>query len=238
MNPVSAVSWDCAGTLIDALWQPGSFAVECTQAAGLELDDPRYAAQIYTETLQRRWSKFRAANETGQTSETEKFWRELTTDWLQANSLPVEKADHVVALADEQLYSPDSPIFLVYEDVIDCLESLSNRGFRMIVLSNWDISLFRILEAKGLSKYFEFSVASLVFGTEKPDPSIFNHAVERLDLPADQVLHIGDSYPDDVLGAKAAGLQALHLDRGRNQSSQGTINTLHELSDLLPDPPL
>lgn len=237
MNHVSAISWDCAGTLIEALWQPGIFAVECAQAAGLHLQDPGYSAQIYSETLRHRWSKFRVANETGQTSETEKFWRELTRDWLVANNLPAQEAENVVAIADEQLYSPNSHIFLVYEDVAECLETLKRRGFRMIVLSNWDISLFRILEAKDLAKFFEFSIASLVFGREKPEIEIFNHAVERLKLPPEQILHIGDSYPDDVLGAKAAGFQALHLDRARDASTQGTIHTLHELPGLLPDPP-
>lgn len=233
LERIEAISWDCAGTLIDALWQPGVFAVECAKASGIQFEDERHAAQIYVETLQLRWSKFRKANETGSFEATERFWLDLTRDWLVILQLPFENAAELVELANSRLYAPDSPVFIVYDDVLPTLDALRERGIRMIVISNWDISLFRILEAKSLSKYFEFAIASLVFGMEKPHESIFLHGADRLEIEPSRILHIGDSYPDDVLGARAVGMQALHLDRGRSESSQGTINTLLDVPRLL-----
>lgn len=78
-------------------------------------------------------------------------------------------------------------------------------------------------------------VDSTIVGTAKPDPAIFRHALAVLDLPAEAVLHVGDSAAADVAGAQAAGLAAVHLDpldRCPDRSHRH-IAALAELFDLL-----
>jgi putative hydrolase of the HAD superfamily len=56
-------------------------------------------------------------------------------------------------------------------------------------------------------------IDSAVVGVAKPDPAIFSFALEAIGVPADgAVLHVGDSLRYDVAGARAAGLQPVHLD--------------------------
>jgi len=50
-------------------------------------------------------------------------------------------------------------------------------------------------------------------GFAKPDPRAYRHACERLEVPRDRVLHVGDRYDLDFVAARAAGLDAVHLDR-------------------------
>ena len=64
-------------------------------------------------------------------------------------------------------------------------------------------------------------------GYRKPHPRIFEIAVERLNVPPHRALFVGDSYEDDVTGARNAGLQALLLDReGKAEERRERVSSL------------
>jgi FMN phosphatase YigB (HAD superfamily) len=50
-------------------------------------------------------------------------------------------------------------------------------------------------------------------GYDKPDVRFYEAALRRCGLQAHEVLMIGDSMTTDVIGARAAGLDAIHFDR-------------------------
>ncbi|HXH61298.1 MAG TPA: HAD-IA family hydrolase, partial [Fimbriimonadaceae bacterium] len=99
--------------------------------------------------------------------------------------------------------------------------------------SNWDNSLHRTLEMHDLTRYFDAVVASLEEGVEKPDPRIFQIALERLGVPPESALHVGDNPVDDWQGAKSAGIKALVIDRDNETQSDILINSLHQLAEML-----
>mmetsp|Transcript_18175 Transcript_18175/g.17513 ORF Transcript_18175/g.17513 Transcript_18175/m.17513 type:complete len:122 (+) Transcript_18175:799-1164(+) len=73
----------------------------------------------------------------------------------------------------------------------------------------------------GFHDYFQWFLCSQDIGIEKPQKGIFDITYERAkvwtpDLKRDEILHIGDSMEADFCGAKAAGFQALLLDRSDN----------------------
>ena len=80
-------------------------------------------------------------------------------------------------------------------------------------------------------------VDSAVVGVAKPDPAIFGIALAALGVPAsERVLHVGDSLRYDVTGARAAGLQPVHLDpNGFCPAPDGHrhIRTLAELAQSI-----
>jgi putative hydrolase of the HAD superfamily len=90
-----------------------------------------------------------------------------------------------------------------------------DRGVRTAVISNSNGSVRALLERVGLLRWLEFVLDSSVIGVEKPDPRIFRLALERLGLAPDEAVYVGDIYSVDVLGARAAGMQAVLLDPGR-----------------------
>ena len=59
----------------------------------------------------------------------------------------------------------------------------------------------------GITKYLDFVVDSGLVGVEKPDPRIFEIALERAQVRKDEVVHVGDVYEVDVVGARAAGIE-------------------------------
>ena len=122
----------------------------------------------------------------------------------------------------------------VYPDVVPALRELRRRGARLAVVSNWDSRLPELLRTLDLASYFDTLAVSRIEGVEKPDPLLFRAALERLGAPAERALHVGDRPDLDLAGARAAGVDAVLVDRS------GGLGPPHEamaLGDLraLPD---
>ncbi|HSG85466.1 MAG TPA: HAD family hydrolase [Candidatus Limnocylindrales bacterium] len=87
---------------------------------------------------------------------------------------------------------------------------------RLAVLSNWPlaVTIDRYVEAAGWTPWLEAVVVSQRVGTIKPHPAIFRAAEAAMGLaPAERtrVLHVGDDWAADVVGAKRAGWRAAYL---------------------------
>jgi HAD superfamily hydrolase (TIGR01509 family) len=100
----------------------------------------------------------------------------------------------------------------VLPGVADGLAALRDRGLRLIAVSNSDGSAAQVLESVGLREFFDHVVDSHVVGFSKPDARIFDTARALAGVEADQVVHVGDLYEADVVGAQAAGIAAILID--------------------------
>ncbi len=123
-------------------------------------------------------------------------------------------------------------VWRIYGDVLPALDQLAERGFRLAAVSNWDARLRPLLRELGLMSFFESVSVSSEVGFLKPSAVLFEHALRMLGLPANAVVHVGDSFAEDVVGAKSAGLSAVLLQRTK-RNSRGAISQLTELSTLL-----
>jgi putative hydrolase of the HAD superfamily len=104
--------------------------------------------------------------------------------------------------------------FRAYPDVAPALRALRGLGLRLIVVSNWDVSLHDRLAETGLAPLVDAAVASAELGAAKPDGAIFAHALALAGVEPEAALHVGDSPAEDVGGALAAGLRAVLVARG------------------------
>ena len=95
-----------------------------------------------------------------------------------------------------------------YADVYTALELLA-KNYRLYAISNGNAELSRL----PINKYFEGQLAAKEAGMAKPDIRIFNMACERLELAAEDILHIGDNPVDDIKGALDAGLKTAWINR-------------------------
>ena len=82
------------------------------------------------------------------------------------------------------------------------------------VISNSNGSVRSILEETGLAAHLHFILDSAVVGVEKPDPRIFLMGLAEARVAPGEAVYIGDLYSVDVLGARAAGMEAVLLDPG------------------------
>jgi putative hydrolase of the HAD superfamily len=106
-----------------------------------------------------------------------------------------------------------------YPDVAPALGGLERRGVAVAVVSNGDCSLAETLRAAGLG--IELVFDSATSGSAKPDPGIFRQALARLGVAAARALHVGDDERTDLAGARAAGIDAVLLDRGGQSRPDG-----------------
>ncbi len=118
----------------------------------------------------------------------------------------------------------------LFDDVLPTLKALRHR-YTLGILSNGN----SYPERCGLENMFEFVVFSQDYGIEKPDARIFQIAIEKAGCSEGELLHIGDSLEDDVLGAVNAGIRFVWLNRQRVRNHLGIkINyEIPSLSELL-----
>jgi putative hydrolase of the HAD superfamily len=103
--------------------------------------------------------------------------------------------------------------FAAFDDAAPALERWRAQGTLLVVVSNWDISLHDVLRTTGLQGLADAVITSAEVGHSKPDPAIFAAALERVGLRPEEAVHIGDSFEEDVLGARAAGIEGVLLAR-------------------------
>ena len=85
-------------------------------------------------------------------------------------------------------------------------------GVKLVVVSNANGKLKVLFERLGLARRFDVMLDSFEEGVEKPDPRLFQIALEKSGARREETLHVGDLYHVDVQGARAAGLDAVLFD--------------------------
>ena len=128
-----------------------------------------------------------------------------------------------------------APAWRVYPEVPRVLTALRERNIPMAVVSNFDSRLPPLLDALGLAPHFDAVVCSGAVGAAKPDGAIFSHALAVLGIDASEALHVGDSREADYEGARAAGIEAILLDRNLASRRGRTIPNLGGILDHLSD---
>lgn len=120
----------------------------------------------------------------------------------------VGEADLTAALLASLRFSP-------FPDAGEMLIGARDRGQRVVVASNWDVSLPRVLAELELAPLLDGVVTSAQIGVRKPAPEMFGAALALVSTPAEHAIHVGDSLEEDFFGARAAGLGAVLLRRPR-----------------------
>ncbi len=104
-------------------------------------------------------------------------------------------------------------VFLTHRNKVTLFEStLSTLGtiqdqFKLASLTNGNACLKSI----GLNQYFDFNVSPAIAGVKKPDSGIFQYLIKTSNIQPNEILHIGDHWEDDIVGAQQAGLHALWI---------------------------
>lgn len=124
-----------------------------------------------------------------------------------------------------------------FADATETIQRLAGRGFALAILSNWPlaVTIDRFAEAQGWLPYLRGIVVSQRVGTIKPHPSIFRAAQEALGLegpPDGRILHVGDDWAADVVGAHQAGWRTAYL---RDRQLDTPLPTSEPGDDLIAD---
>jgi putative hydrolase of the HAD superfamily len=193
LSGVEGVTIDAFGTLVE-LVEPVPALRELLRTRGVERSHEEVARAFAAEA-----AYYRAHAVEGRDGETlAALRRDCAAVFLAAAGAdlpPEELAPHFTAALE----------FRLLDGAAETLDELAGRKLELGVVSNWDSELPAILERLGIGGYFRVVVTSADAGSPKPAPHIFELALERLGVPAERAVHVGDD-PADEAGARAAGM--------------------------------
>lgn len=142
------------------------------------------------------------------------------------------------ALADQAMavFSEARNLVTLFDDVEPSLQRLRGK-FTLGTISNG----FADLHAIGLASHFAVSVAAHKIGIGKPDPAIFLHTCEQLQIAPADAVYVGDDLQLDIEGAQKTGMRAIWMNRYEQAAPahiahiapDAVCSTLTELEDWL-----
>jgi len=122
--------------------------------------------------------------------------------------------------------------FALFDDVLPSLKGLQERHLTLGLLTNLDMEMQSICRGLGLEPYLDFIVTSGEVGSDKPNPLIFLAALERAGVRAAEVVHVGDQYQIDVVGARGVGITPVLIDRYNLNPDVSDCVRIASLSEL------
>jgi putative hydrolase of the HAD superfamily len=203
---IRVVTFDAGNTLIRL-----SLPVGATYAAAAK----RFEAELNPIDLEHA---FRAAWKTAprlpdvpgpRPDDGRSWWREVVLQTLENARVEVEPFNAFFDAVYKEFALPG--IWRLEPGALELLQDLRGAGFRLGIISNFDLRLYEILRHVGVLDLFEHIVVSSQVGADKPSPRIFEEALRRFAVEPAELLHVGDDEKADGDGARAVGIQAFVL---------------------------
>lgn len=226
-----AVLLDAAGTLIRPVAPVRETYYRTAERFGLTLDDGKLAqafGEVFRDMppLAFAWS----SRDELQRLERE-WWRTLVRRVIaRAGSIPSDIDGFFNAL---YRHYAEGAAWECFPEVPRLLQGLRECGCKLAVVSNFDSRLPGILRALDLFDQVDAVVYSSEAGSAKPDPDIFDQALDALGVFPHRAIHVGDNAAADLAGAAAAGIVGVLIQRDRTQATVSP-HEIVSLDALLP----
>lgn len=229
---ITAVFFDAAGTLIAVNGSVGGIYADLARRHGRAVDRADVEAGFGRAFAAAPVMAFPGAAAGDLPGLEKQWWREVVRQVFSPLG-PFAGFDDYF----DELYAffAQPRAWRLYPDTRPTLAALHDRGLRLGVISNFDSRLFGLLDGLGIAGFFDPVVISTRAGAAKPQAAIFDHALAHHRLAPEHAVHIGDSYEMDILGAEAAGLQPVLIDRRAEAAGSHAhlVTSLTQLPALL-----
>jgi len=233
---IRAVTLDYWNTLVDDIEEEGERKTMRRDAIRALLEAYDYA--VDTSELHDLYSRagregvrWWADEHRGYTTEQRIRWM---LSWVDVS--PPEDCEHLaaaVAVIDDALLAYPPPLF---DGAVDLLSTLASRVPLAIISDTGFASGHgqnRVLDLYGVREHFAATIYSGEIGHCKPRAEPFNAALQALDIPAHEVVHIGDIEQTDVQGALAMGMRAVRLDLKEDNGPSAAEYVARSYGELL-----
>jgi putative hydrolase of the HAD superfamily len=243
MADIKAVIFDLGSTLIhfegewhEVLTQSNQELLDHLHAAGIVLD-----GQEFLNQFKARLDEYYLQRESEFIEHTTRYLLQILLGEWGYPDVPPDMLESALAT----WYRISEAHWKTEEDAIPTLEQLRDRGYRLGLISNAgdDANVQRLVNQADLRPFFDIILSSAKLGIRKPNPRIFEYALNHFEIPPSQAVMVGDTLGADILGAQNAGIFAIWITRRAstpaNQAHQDTIQpdavigTLSELPEAL-----
>ncbi|HSK67543.1 MAG TPA: HAD family hydrolase [Anaerolineales bacterium] len=211
-HTIKAVFFDLDGTLRHSVPSGGDVFTDYIRTLGLHINEEDRIRAMRWEHLYWASSADLRDDLVAHSADTENFWIEYSRRRLIALGISPAIAREYSARVSAHMGSEYKPESIVPDEVRNALAQLKQNGYRMAVLSNRDRPFLETLETHAIHEFFEFSVAGGEVNSYKPEPGLFEHALQRAGMSAQEAVYVGDNYFADVVGARRAGLTPVLFD--------------------------
>jgi HAD superfamily hydrolase (TIGR01509 family) len=189
---------DAGGVLCHPSWTRVSAALA---TEGVHLTPDALAA---AEPLAKR--DIDNASVVGATDDKTRGWLYFDKVLEHAGVSPCDATDAALAVLRDY-HRIDNLWEHVPADVVPALEKFRAIGLTLVVVSNANGRLRHLFDRLDLTRYFDVVLDSCEWNVEKPDPRLFEIALEHARAQPQRTAHVGDLFHIDVAGARAAGLR-------------------------------
>ena len=163
------------------------------------------------------------------------YWKLYREDRIDKSSLRYGRLNDAFNAVDYSV--SDDTIYRLSEDYIDYLSSFNhlfdhtlevldylNESYELHIITNGFSEVQQgKLDKSSISHYFKTVTNSEMVGVKKPNPKIFNHALNTANTLAQKSVMIGDNFEADILGAKDVGMKVIHFNIHNNNQSNGVL---------------
>ncbi|MDZ4689242.1 MAG: HAD-IIIA family hydrolase [Planctomycetaceae bacterium] len=221
------IVFDAVGTLL----APSPSVAEAYHQIGASLGSRLDVAEVgrrFRELFPRSETECFPSERHGRTSEPEerKRWR-----WIVERVLDdVTDREACFQRLWDHFTTPSS--WMLFDDVPDAIEQLTQQGYRLAIASNFDARLHALCEACPALRSVTLRLVSSEVGYRKPAAEFYDAVIAACGVAPELILMIGDDWDADIVAARRAGLQAAWLNRRATGGDDG--NAIASLRELIP----
>ena len=203
---IKVITFDAGNTLIRLSRPVGVTYAEVAKRFGANLNpiDLEHGFRAAWKTVPRLPDTPGPRTDDGRT-----WWQDVVMQTLENARVEVEPFGDFFDAVYQEFTLPG--VWRLEPGALDLLRDLRRAGFRLGIISNFDLRLREILKDVGVLDLFEQIVVSSQVGAEKPSARIFEEALRRFAVEPAELLHVGDEEKADGDGARALGIQAFIL---------------------------
>lgn len=222
LSKLRCVTIDVTGTLIAYKGELGDYYCMAAKAVGLPCPDYKRMHEGFKTAYNDMANRYPCFGHAAKIPNIE-WWRACVKDsFIKAG---YNYDDETFEKVFRRIYSTfgSSAPYSVFPDSQPFMRWARKQGLIVGVVSNAEYRYQEvILPALGLNQgsEWDFGVFSGIVGIEKPDPRIYEIALEKANVSAEEALHIGDSMRKDYIPARSIGMHALLLDRFKTPDAE------------------
>jgi putative hydrolase of the HAD superfamily len=227
---IRAIFFDAAGTLFDAREPIGRTYARLARDFGLDAPEDSVAASFRRAFGAAPGLAFGLGLRPDEVRRLEReWWRQRVAETFAALG-QFQDFDAYFDALFACFANPDH--WIADLEAAPVLQRLKNDGLKLGVISNFDFRLYRILNGLDLTRFFDSITISSEAGYAKPRREVYDAALARAGVTADEAMHIGDSEHLDFAPAAALGMAAVLIDRGSPRDAPSVVGRTARICSL------